>query len=224
MKERPILFKGEMVRAILDGNKTQTRRLVKPQPTMYEPGQCVDVSDMINDALVCPYGKPGDRLWVKETHRYLKDFDGDSPSRIAERCLDAGYSKPWAPIQYEADGERRNWSHTSTPPHDGPPEPGKTRVSIHMTQWASRILLEIVSVRVERLQAITQEDARAEGITDGGCSNCGEPEAKCKCDFPMPDPRDAYCHLWGQINGETGPNSWLHDPWVWVVEFRRVLP
>jgi hypothetical protein len=91
------------------------------------------------------------------------------------------------------------------------------RPSIHMPRWASRITLEIAAVRVERLQDISEDDARAEGITDGGCLNCGNPEP-CECASPEPSARDAFCYLWHQIHG---CNSWHTNPWVWVVEFHR---
>lgn len=106
---------------------------------------------------------------------------------------------------------------------DGNPTEGdwtRPRPSIHMPRWASRILLEVTSVRVERLQDISEADARAEGITDGGCTNCGNPEP-CGCADPAPDARDAFCNLWQSINGD---QSWIANPWVWVVEFKRVQP
>jgi hypothetical protein len=88
-----------------------------------------------------------------------------------------------------------------------------------MPRWASRITLEITGVRVERLVDISEDDARAEGITDGGCLNCGESETNCGCLNPQPDARDSFIYLWESING---PGSWAANPWVWVVEFRRV--
>lgn len=201
-KERPILFSGPMVRALLDGSKTQTRRLCKPMNAWVNQ-ECREVR-MVDgqphhflkgaksplEVLRSPYGQSGDRLWVRETHSFVPD--DDEP---------AGCSQ----VLYAADGNQY----------------GKLRPSIHMPRWASRILLEVVSVRVERLQEISEPDARAEGITDGGCVNCGEPERSCNCDFPMPDYRDAYCHLWEQING---PESWHANPFVWVIEFKRVTP
>ena len=87
-----------------------------------------------------------------------------------------------------------------------------------MPRWASRILLEIIDIRVERLQDISEADARAEGITDGGCLSCGEHEP-CGCTNPTPDARDSYIRLWESINGA---DSWAANPWVWVVEFRRI--
>ncbi len=95
------------------------------------------------------------------------------------------------------------------------------RPSIHMPRWASRLILEVVNVRVERLQEITEEDARAEGIIDGGCLNCGESEP-CGCDNPNPDARDTFIYLWNSINGKKHP--WTSNPWVWVIQFKRVNP
>jgi hypothetical protein len=88
-----------------------------------------------------------------------------------------------------------------------------------MPRWAGRITLVITGVRVEQLQDISEDDARAEGITDGGCLECGESETNCGCINPQPDARDSFIHLWESING---PGSWAANPWVWVVEFRRV--
>lgn len=208
MKTRPILFSAPMVRALLGGTKTQTRRIVKPQPErvadstilqykggLYQPEKLPENSNIFKH---CPYGQPGEKLWVRETW-YCDDF----------RVQQGPY--------LEVDGARDLTVYFADNPRPYEAEQPVWRPSIHMPRWASRITLEITSVRVERLQDISEEDARAEGITDGGCTNCGEPEAKCKCDFPMPDARDSYCHLWGQING---PDSWSANPWVWCVSFR----
>jgi hypothetical protein len=207
MRERPILFSAPMVRAILAGQKTQTRRAVKGlaldwlAPGNFTPAY---VADPENHA--CPYGQPGDRLWVRETFRLAESLDSLSPAAVAEKCLDAGYRIPWAPIQYEVDGQRRDWrSDFNTPPRET--EPGKTRQSIHMPRWASRITLEITGVRVERLQAIGARDAIAEGIPAGGPENPDGIEVR---DFRA---------LWLSINGA---GSWESDPWVWVVEFKRL--
>lgn len=210
MKEHPMLFNDAMVRAILAGEKTQTRRLAKRlQCLCSHPitehvehqgftklGACGKF--MLNtgigkDATPCPYGQPGDRLWVRETFAVYGD------EKIAA-------------IHYRADR-----------PHDVGRKGMGYKPSIHMPRWASRILLEITAVRVERLQDISQADAQAEGITDGGCLSCGNSSypTPCFCDNPQPDYRDAFCHLWGQING---PASWHTNPWLWVVEFRRVQP
>lgn len=210
MKQRPILFQGAMVRALLAGTKTQTRRIVKPQPipdARFVGGwkvvgkggeESATCSPLIADK--SPYGQPGDQLWVREAWRTSKVADELKPSLL----VGGGYS----PIWYEAQDE--------LPFH--PSEFGKLRPSMFMPRWAGRITLEITSVRVERLQDISEADARAEGITDGGCLNCGNPEP-CGCAHPAPDARDSYCNLWGQING---PDSWAANPWVWVVSFRAI--
>lgn len=195
MKERPILFSAPMVRAILGGTKTQTRRIIKPQPEArwnHVGGSafCTGGHDRGDDCdgdvvLSCPYGQLGDRLWVRETW-------AKQPNGQAIYCADLN-----------SDGVSR-WAATWKP-------------SIHMPRWASRILLEIVSVRVERLQDISEDDAQAEGIaySERFCGYCiGEAEH-----FNSHDPRQSYFSLWEAINGA---GSVIANPWVWVVEFRRV--
>lgn len=183
MAERPILFSGAMVRAILAGTKTQTRRVVKP-------GRLVrftkDVIELRGDPawLPCPYGRPGDRLWVRETWGYNPDF----PGLLGHAC-------------YRADAGHE---------HDGI----RWRPSIHMPRAASRIMLDVTGVRVERLQSITNRDALAEGIvaTHGGY---GLPDGShFHCDAPS----ISYTSLFESING---PGSVEADPWVWVIEFKR---
>jgi hypothetical protein len=224
MKERPILFSAPMVRAILAGTKTQTRRVAKGLALEwlsegFEPAFVADDANRL-----CPYGQPGDRIYVREAFRLLGVFDADSPIAVGELCLNAGYPKPWAPIQYEADGSRDNWMHVGTPPHDdGPPEAGKLRPGIHMPRWASRILLEIVGVRVERLQDISDADAIAEGIERNSeyptlwkrGNLHGDQNIVKSTGFP----KLGYRSIWEQINGA---GSWAANPWVWVVEFRSV--
>lgn len=205
MKERPILFSGPMVRAILDGSKTQTRRVIKPQPDAVEIYQWASGPDAGNyyDVLRCynpparfqscasgwsvncpgPFkipGQPGDRLWIRECCHISRPLhEGDTGS-----------------VEYRADYA------------DEPAEGIRWRPSIHMPRWASRITLEIVSVRVERLQEISRGDAMAEG-----------------CPIPNmasgPDPRHWYEELWNSINGS---GSWEANPFVWVVEFKRIKP
>ena len=157
-KERPILFSGPMVRAIREGRKTQTRRIVKGAWEFDG-----DESGCGWEPPTCPCGKPGDRLWCRESHRFPPDFDGMSAAKIADLALDAGYQEPWAPVLYPADGATRDagaWLETF--PHRE--AWGKVRPSIHMPRWASRILLDVTEVRVERLQAISEADAIAEGF------------------------------------------------------------
>ncbi len=162
-----------------------------------------------------PVWATSDRLWVREPWRSTADLDKRSGSEIADLCLDAGYSVPWAPIQYEADGARRDWKHTGTPPHDGPPQPGRYRHARFMPRWACRLVLEVTRVRVERLQAINHMDALAEGV------GLNPSAAGLTMTTPAGDslPRVMFRALWEQINGA---GAWDANPWVWVVEFRRL--
>lgn len=207
MKERPIFFSGEMVRAILDGKKTQTRRIIKEQPEVRDgmlelrtkkptgkpPSSIFRTNDwsLLKEwmrTIECPYGNVGDRLWVRETWGEFVRRPGHIVYR-ADDPLALGSSNRWKP-------------------------------SIHMPRWASRITMEVTGVRVERLQDISGGDARAEGILDGGCLNCGCSEP-CGCDNPSPDARDTFAYLWDSINEKSG-FGWRKNPWVWVIEFKKV--
>lgn len=225
MSEKPILFSGPMVRAILEGRKTQTRRTVK-KPANVPPEDFRDACewmqrhgkgsalkrgpcDGVQWRLPCPYGAPGDLLYVCER---FAPFTADAPYVVftdgAQKYRDGSIVRPLAKYAPGAfDGIR--WSP-----------------SIHMPRWASRITLEVTEVRVQRLQEITEEDAIAEGIERG----------KDFFDCPMwryystPDSEPAWCAddpvtsfrtLWESISGARPGCSWDDDPWVWVVEFRR---
>lgn len=228
-KERPILFSGAMVRAVIEGRKTQTRRVVTPQPApnaphdggtswVYRPNEglhvpCGTVGHLTvaeKMGLRCPYGQPGDRLWVRETWR-------------AWALTGAG--DLWR-VEYAADGATR----VLYPPPDWmcprvlTREPLPWAPSIHMPRWACRLVLEVVSVRVERLQDISEADALAEGVErhpqpfTRGWRNY-EPEPAFESVSYHPSARESFASLWRSING---PNSWDANPWVWVVEFRKV--
>ncbi|WP_159196294.1 hypothetical protein [Klebsiella pneumoniae] len=219
MKERGVIFNGEMVRAILHGRKTQTRRIVKGTDGAVKFCKEWDINgeeifvvlgekdhtgmNPVLGALSCPFGAVGDRIWVREAFR------------VHSLATDV------ATLAYKAS-ERNSWTEqTHRVPVavcNKPATPEKWTPSLHMPRWASRILLEITDVRVERLNAISEEDARAEGIIDGGCLNCGEPEP-CGCANPEPDATDVFAYLWQSIYGQ---ESWNADPWVWVIEFKRV--
>ncbi|HEJ9850713.1 TPA: hypothetical protein SMN88_000592 [Pseudomonas aeruginosa] len=225
MKERPILFTGPMVRAILEGRKTVTRRVMKPQPDF--PGSMVDPNTPfktldagLHARITCPYGEPGDRLWVRETWHVGKPHDKTAPADILAPLLAEGRG---ITVLYTAGG----WQSVGPAGREEPIYPddqplpdwaGKGRPSIHMPRWACRILLEITAVRVELLQDISEDQARAEGITDGGCSSCGNHEP-CGCECPAPSAVDSFVHLWRSTGG-----NWESNPWVWVVEFKRVTP
>lgn len=189
-KGRPILFNGQMVRAIIEGRKTQTRRIVGNMHQDY-----VDVDDgrgvvgwvdnctgreVVNYPKRCPYGQPGDRLWVRETWgQTIEDtvcYRADEPMSIVTR---------WRP-------------------------------SIHMPRWASRITLEVVAVRVERLQDISEEDAISEGVEDLPFAYGYPVNGKTAL---ADSAESAFKNLWESING---PGSWGENPWVWVIEFRQV--
>nr|WP_254926178.1 hypothetical protein [Bordetella genomosp. 11] len=204
-----------MVRAILASTKTQTRRIVKPMKDRYVgcPLALCELAGEINSGEYCNsvYGQSGDRLWVRESFRFAASLDHLSPNDVGHKALDAGYSWPWAPTQFEADsGRAGSWHGFDTPPTDT--TPGKLRPGIHMPRWASRITLEITGVRVERLRDINEDDAGAEGVAEfarGALS----PESQDA------DPTEQFRWLWESINGA---GSWAANPWVWVVEFRRV--
>ena len=209
MKERPILFSAPMVRAILAGKKTQTRRVVKPRK---DPDYGCELSpgEIAGDehaARLCPYGQPGDRLWVREAwgiaDKWLHDCETDPPRCIAYRANRA--ARNFDPV-YDVDTS--SWAFTHM----------KWRPSIHMPRWASRITLEVTGVRVERLRSISIEDAKAEGAWPD-VSIVAECAAYFCTDVLSVNPRMAFRMLWERINGG---ESWIADPWVWVVEFKRV--
>ncbi len=192
---KPIIFTAEMVRAILDGRKTQTRRVITRLPDWvhaagfhnvggnqwaYRPGMGGNPLMYAN----CPYGQPGDQLWVRETWSH--------------GCVDFGTDRNT--IHYRAYGQDHE-GHAWSP-------------SIHMRREYSRITLKVTAVRVERVQDISEEDAMAEGV-NGGCLECGK-KAPCGCLNPSPDHRDSFIYLWDSINAKRG-YSWESNPWVWVV-------
>lgn len=244
MTERGMIFNAEMVRALLSGRKTQTRRIMKVQPESNQLGLLL-ITDSTKHSDIgkyhwaesnatgnhvrsklfsCPFGAVGDRIWVRETWAILGNEDGCCIDWEEKLCKADERS---AARIYRASCEQRpgNYGLWSIPddadwkPHTKDYQyEGAWRPSIHMPRWASRILLEITDVRVERLNAISEEDARAEGIIDGGCLNCGEPEP-CGCANPEPDATDAFAYLWQSIYGQ---ESWNANPWVWVIEFERV--
>ncbi|MEX2952532.1 hypothetical protein AB4K01_15180 [Serratia fonticola] len=216
MKERPIIFNAEMVRAILDGRKTQTRRLV---PAWQLPKHYPDNTENprynwmataqrhrrwgygvfgeteeacakeLSEMAPCPFGSAGNRLWVRETFR------------VHSRATDV------ATLVYRAS-ERNSWTEQThrvpVSACDKPVSPEKWTPSLHMPRWASRLVLEITDVRVERLRSMSQQDARAEGVIAAS----GPMEAGL-----------AFRQLWESIYGA---DSWQVNPWVWVIEFKAV--
>lgn len=201
MKERPILFSGAMVRAILDGRKTQTRRILKHKIPKNAEKEIGEDYVLARWQIRPPYWV-GMKLWVREAFRYCEATDG--------------YNDFY--VQYRVDEKAIGWRDNAG--RMNYPIDTRWRPSIHMPRWASRITLEVTDVRVERLHDICEEDARAEGITDGGCLVCGEHEP-CGCTNPTPDARDSFINLWDSINAQRG-YSWSSDPCVWVVAFKKI--
>lgn len=220
MRERGMIFNAEMVRAILNGSKTQTRRVMKPQPTPddyicpydgprgghiwpsknHQYGLHVELMMQNGEghwdglaSQACPFGEVGDRIWVRETYRVM------------------GCATDVARLMYKAS-ERNSFTESTrtVPVGTCTKQPSqKWTPSIHMPRWASRILLEITSVRVERLNAISEEDAQAEGVTPS-THLITPPEAMHRVGFR---------NIWESIYGE---ESWSANPWCWVIEFKRV--
>ena len=218
MKELPILFSGPMVRAILEGRKTQTRRVVKPQawsyandllglPWIYAKSGPNDFGDPT--PIRCPYGQPGDRLWVRETWQYA-DWTEDGEPWLRYRADGATLLPGWAPDDW-LDRLESVWATLSDPENiriDGKAADRKWRASILMPRWASRIELEVTGVRVERVQGISEADAQAEWV------------AAVQWDQEDHfDPVDRFAQVWDGSNAKRG-HGWDVNPWVWVVEFR----
>lgn len=210
MADRPILFSAPMVRALLAGVKSQTRRAVKGWPLEWLSPPVSFTPEYVAhpDNKACPYGQPGDRLWVREAwgvaDKWLHDCETDPPRCIAYRADLA--ARNFDPV-YDVDTS--SWAFG---PHM------KWRPSIHMPRWASRITLEVTGVRVERLQDISEADAIAEGIHKPLGSQFWHTDPGANI-LPGDTPVWAYRNLWESING---PDSWAANPWVWVVEFKRV--
>lgn len=247
VKERPILFSSPMVLAILEGRKSQTRRIVKPQPgPTADVFQWEDSGEWRANGLICdvkmgpwtcPYGFIGERLWVRETTTYWED---------PETCEDY--------LVYKADGAKRSlseWAHPHPIYDHCVGRFGKLVVSIHMPRWASRITLEITEVRCQRLQEISEEDAISEGLGiqngDGSKAGAGymwqgpgywdtvstgefgrtfhvaSPDGVCGCKegqrLGLTPARCAFRIFWESINGA---GSWASSPWVWAISFKRV--
>jgi len=195
-RERGILMNSEMVCATLDDRKTQTRRIINPPPDQYEHAAIARPScDFVlrnGNHIKCPYGKIGDRLWVREAWAVHFMYNDLPPREInKEGWIDA--DSIWA----TAHGDEPFAGSCSKR------QKGKNRSSIHMPRWASRINLEITDIRVERISQISEEDAIAEGIEKAV------------------DPIGTFRVLWDKINSKRG-YSWQSDCWVWVVKFRKM--
>lgn len=246
MIDHQILFTGEMVRVILAGEKTQTRRVVKPQPEHgLHPCHYVDSGWALSTSpnehgrsgctcrrVAAPFGTdvPGDRLWARETWRPWSWHEGEPPCieyRADGVHREVDYPDDSDSLRYE-DWEQRLLESVSDECEglglqlnehgeyswgDGP-NPLRWRPSIHMPKWACRLWLEVVSVKVERLQDITEEGALAEGVSGSDVAERLIGERLHRADF---------ADLWDSLNAKRG-HSWDTNPWVWVIEFKRETP
>lgn len=214
MTERPIIFNGDMVRAILSGQKTQTRRPVRPPFEIHR----LNGSNGTNGFLAhpdgyggrfepypCPFGQPGDRLWVRETWR-LADPEG-------EDALSEDVYGPYAPFIGSNGSRKIRWrviyQATSSENH---PKYGKAlwTPSIHMPRWASRLILELTDINVERVQDITEDEAINEGVVDPIMGTYGM------------NPITIFRDLWDALYAKRPGLLWQENPWVWAISFRRV--
>jgi len=231
MTERPILFSGPMVRAILEGRKTQTRRVVKTGNYPHEKiAWWEPAAESGNEGrwsakdglggifhIPCPYGQPGDRLWVRETWQMVdQDGEADASASLRERL---GSTAPFRGVQgdrpitwravYRADGEAEHPTYG----------PINWRPSIHMPRWASRLTLEVTAVWVERLKEIDENGAMAEGL----CGPLLDRELDGIVNQIGRAPRECFAELWNSIYAGGG-HGWDTNPWVWVVEFTPQPP
>lgn len=203
MKELPIIFSAPMVRALLDGRKTQTRRILKPQPSKPFGGIFCDavkwwtgdsLTGEVIESLRVPYAV-GDRLWVREAWRVRAGkYDRMKPADLPQT----------ATVLYEADPFEKGIDY------------GKRRPSIHMPRWASRITLEVTEVRVQRLQEISGEDTIVEGVQ---CPTCEAMKYSACHDSGCFHSLQLFKELW---NGLHGPGAWEANPWVAAISFKRV--
>jgi hypothetical protein len=240
MKERPILFNADMVRAVLDGRKMQTRRIVKwrgldeglnlqfsglraikEAKGWVVESQSRTSSEWRCQPTPCPFGDIGDRLWVRETWSVVShafDDDGLMIDYVPDRSAKAVHEKPFGRGYYSGHAIYAADGGFTWGDDDGCVD-GRScwKPSIHMSRWASRITLEITDVRVERLQDISETDALAEGVISEPCDHARRScdEIGCCGDTA----KGEFGALWKSIYGD---DNWQANPWVWVVEFKRV--
>lgn len=233
IKERPILMHARSINGILEGRKTQTRRIMKPQPWLNTVNQWLwdhkgrwqhafHPGIAGNDATTrlrsyCPYGQPGDRLWVREAWHTGRRLDEFNATEIAAKAVDAGYS-PGAPLWY-SDGAIVPFGDAD---EDDFGFKGRYRHGRFMPRWASRLTLEIANIRVERVQEISANDCLAEGIDYS--------KHRCGCDFCATAPQICpasssslimeFASLWDDTNGK---GAWERNDWVWAIDFRSLV-
>ncbi|MBO6755789.1 MAG: hypothetical protein JJ902_05650 [Roseibium sp.] len=233
MTVRPTLFATPMVCAILEDRKTQTRRVLVPQPTM-KPGVnpdfsqfrafphgrdhwCLHGSNEASEPFEIRYAA-GDLLWVREAWRTPESLDGLSPRQIAERCEELGYRGPWCPRVTEADNLTHQWCEEDGFRDDEPA--GRLRAARHMPRWASRLTLKVTNVRVQRVQAISDQDAMAEGVEVAVAPVAGR-DIDIDGDYWPGGPRRMFKTLWNGLNEARG-FGWETNPWVVAVTFSAI--
>jgi hypothetical protein len=218
--EHPILFSTTMVKAILDDKKTKTRRVIKPQPdhchrdiiNKLQPYDQADWDRLIpqigDKEIKCPYGKVGDVMWVRETWKYYEKAVGHGENFHVKKFL-----------AYKADADNVG-IQKSCEWYEG-----KWKPSIHMPRKACRIRLKITDIRIERLQDITEEDAKAEGVSYESAIDCNGwgPTYNDPDSGGYPIYKAGFEYLWDSINKDRG-YGWDTNPWVWVVSFERIQP
>jgi hypothetical protein len=207
MKISPILFSAEMVRSILTGNKTITRRIVKPMPRIADVKTC-DTLDIMyskfHELFPDPYGKPGDLLWVRENYRYCQPF---GPESLNYQFIDNTTGTPVPDDMCYKVNDYEKW-----------------RPSIHLPKDAARIWLKVLKVRIERLNKINVSDAKAEGIKQIDPASVLGSTIPVYLNYMDPDsatdePVESFKTLWQSINGA---DNWDENPWVWVIEFEII--
>jgi hypothetical protein len=243
VREKPIPFSGPMVRAILDGKKTQTRRVVKPQPSIAPDLLPTRAEDMLPDGSskkfcftiervpgvtrylggnqfareFSPYGQPGERLWVRETWQLLHMYRDWATGQVDDWTAWEGKVPKVRPPGYvTAFAGEPGWGSDREERGFG------WRPSIFMQRWASRLSLDITAVRVERVQDISEADAVAEGVYEAFADEREEAFSVAPPgESSFPTARQYYERLWDSLNAKRG-HSWDSNPWVWVIEFARV--
>lgn len=250
-REHPLLMRGPLVVASLAGTKTQTRRLVAAANSTvdgyrtaasvwpylhFDAGVGRDGHIRVpvegeppgglhsGVATVRPRLRPGDAIWIREAWQTGSALDDEAPSMLAAWAR-AGGCEPCGPLRYVADGTTRD-EHLLDPGSHYGPTWGRRRPGIHMPRWACRLVLEITAVRAQKVQDISDEDARAEGCTghdpepvaEGGTVYAWPGRSSAPC------PRAHFAVLWDSINGQRPGASWAANPWVWAITYRRVEP
>lgn len=219
MKERPKIFNRNMIYATLAGFKTQFREVMRHQPIgawAKPPLECIDgrfTSNGCKSDIKCPFGQRGDRLWVRETWIVHPDYNGVVPRNIRKRSRETnseGDINTCILLNHRAG----NYDPWPAEPNHGPwgTSDNEWRSPVSMPRWASRLVLEVKSVRIERLRDISIEDVKAEGVVLP--SDMYHPDYEGE----PPDPWDVFADLWNLIYEKRG-FGWDTDPWVWVVEF-----